>query len=479
MTARTIKQSWNHFLTDEKHRQSLRFFYNAVMTNRKIFLNICFIVTLFGTVFFTGEYLWVATLSWAVLIALSVVSFSYIIFSIFFFASFFTSAGFFPHLFFTIKHFHIALLIAALIEMFRTTLWNTLREGIRKSKTLWPAWGILALSLLPLFHSLPSAATLKLSLNFVTVLLSLTYVLGLVSDGALLRQSLIFFILGVASQLVYGIIHDYLYPLPFANHLLHNNHLGVFAALTLFYAFPLMLISRKEIRWQRPVSFICSLALGAGLLYSCTRIAWLSFLLSFIVFVTLLYGHEKKNKGRKSLIVYCLLCLAGMIAIASVYEPVFQRLRYLDALVSWKAWHYTFHDQQNFGFFGINRLNQLYSLNHLFPHHGLFGIGFEHEILDFHGLYFTLLGGSGLAGLLLFFYFMRNLFHRLLAALKEPQDHEIFYLRAGAFCALLVWFLSSLMETLFLQYGIWFSAVIVILLSCPSFMKGKPSYEKH
>ncbi len=431
----------------------------AVPAGKRIPLDLLFLAALFMALA-SGKYLWVSRIGWAVLPILYVVDFRYAVCSIFFFATFFQPSGFLPDLFFTVKHFHVALGFAGLVQFVHGSFFSTVHEGLRRSRLLRPIGAVLVISLLPLFHPWPSVQTLKLTANFATVLLGVIYLCGIVTAPWMYREGILFFLFGLATQVVMGLGHDLMLSNPVSGELIHNNHTGILLAFSIFYAIPLCMPPSNT--WQRALAIFCLAVLFAGLAFSCTRTAWISFMTGFAIFFYQVQRHSKLQKFRKRVLRLGLLFI-GVLAVAAMNElAIISRLKDVAVLFNPDAWNHTFSDSQNFGFFGSFRLMQIFDLQGLLRTNGLFGVGFTHEIVGYHGFLFTLLGASGFAGLGLFLYFMRNLFHGLRTSMRSASEPQLVLIHISIFCALAVWFLCSFMETLFLQYSVWINVVSAI-----------------
>jgi hypothetical protein len=153
-----------------------------------------------------------------------------------------------------------------------------------------------------------------------------------------------------------------------------------------------------------------------------------------------------------------------------VSKPVHERIMGLPQLLQWDYLNYTVNDSRNFGFLGRFRLDQFLVLGDLFPKHFLFGVGFEKVVVDFHGLYFCLLGATGLAGLLLFAVFVRQMIRRLLEAVLISSKNV--HLHVAALCSLVTWLICSLTESYFVQFSAW----VVVLIALVIIAKNSPSF---
>ncbi len=429
---------------------------------RNILADVFFLFSLFAALA-SGPHLWIARVAWALLPIFFAMDFRYAVCSVFFYATFFMPSGFIPDLFFTVKHFHIALALAAAVQLVQKSFFTSLREGIRRSKPMLYLVPIILISVLPLFHAPASWTTLKLTANFVSVLLMIVYLTGMVTRTDYFREGILFFLFGLSVQVLAGLTHDLLWFNAVSGQLIHNNHMGILIAFSIFYAIPLAMPPSSTI--QRAIAVACLAILATGLAFSCTRTAWLSFLAGFLIFFLLVQRHPQMQKFRRRVLRLGLL-FALVLGIAAAKElAIFARMKEVLMLFSMDAWNHTFSDSQNFGFFGSFRLMQIFNLNEILKTNALFGIGFQHEIVGYHGFLFTLLGATGLTGLALYMLFIRSLLYSLRKSMNRMTCPGAILSHISVYCALSVWFLCSFMETLFLQYAVWINVFSVFYLT--------------
>lgn len=433
----------------------------------RLFLNIIFSVALFLTLL-KGPHAPIARGAWVALTVLFTLEPTYRIIAIFFFSAFFMPSGIYPNSLFTIKHFHIAIMISLLVDVFRGSFVATLQKALPMAKNLSPLFAILLIGALPLVKLPVNWLSLKLTGNFALVLISLICWRAILCKNlSSIRIGTSFFVWAICLQIANGMRHDLLFPDPFSYRILHNNHLAVLAAIAAFHALGLVLTSKS---WREGILHWTSLAvIFLGLVYSCSRTAWLGFGVSFFMlgYATLSNPRFQPSVHKISLVlVIGVLMFAGvLIGQALMNKQVLHRIFELGQLMSQKTWEYTLNDTQNFGFLGIFRLQQLYFLWGILKPHPLTGIGFTHDVIGFHGFYFTILGASGFLGLLIFAFYIRNTFKTVILAMNHPNDYRALIFYITVFSSLSAWLLCSFMESLFLQYGFWINLVLLNAIS--------------
>lgn len=441
----------------------------ALSPAKQASLDLLFCLALAGTLA-TGSAFWVTRIAWTLLAIFFVLDVKYSVWAIFFHASFFVTAGFVPNLFFTLKHFHISLLITALVQALTNGFAHQCRAGFRIVRPMWPVFALVLVASLSGIVYLQKSILMRTG-NLVSVFMALAYLAGFFENKEKYwHDALLAFVLGVSSQIAIALVNIAFHSNSHELNVIHNNHLGILSACSFFFACALSVISFKKVsRW---LAVFVSGILLLSIVLSCSRTAWLSFIFALTSFFVLVWNNTKGEQVRRSF-RFGLLILGGIFAVILTHQIltnyyVSQRILELKRLVDLESWRYTLYDSQNFGFFGIYRLTQLYVLGNLSPLQVLIGQGFSATVTDFHGLYFTIIGASGICGLILFALFTRNILRRLLSAIRSSGTNEEVLLRSAAFCSILVWLLSSFMETLLLQYSSWIPVLVGLLLTKPA-----------
>jgi len=194
------------------------------------------------------------------------------------------------------------------------------------------------------------------------------------------------------------------------------------------------------------------------------------------VFIKIIYVNRLKVTA------FVLISAMILVAIINIYIPVidyktrleywqdaggdeiFRRVIYLFQVFDPRAWIHAIHDQQNFGFLGILRLEQLRTLKDLMREDFLIGVGFIKILTDFHGFYFTLLGASGILGSLLFLFFGWNVLRKLANTVFLSRNTKKMALCALVFCAVSIWFLSSVTQSMYIHFSVWIHILMAMYL---------------
>lgn len=428
------------------------------------------------TALLSGPWLGWSGLSWLALWFLSFLKFDFALFTVFFYASFFHKIGVFPDLFFSIKHFHVAWGILVLAEVWRKQCWSSIRLGLLESKPLIPIAGVLFMAVLGGVLNGANLKVFAMTANFMSVLIMMVYLAGLSWTWPLLFRCLFYFAFGVFVQNLANFYNLAQGTFIFELDLMYNNQFAVLNAIAFFYAFALCLAGPTAA--IRRLSFLFSLLIFMALLLSCSRSAWFAWLFSIVLWAVV--SLQKSDPASRQLYVRRLIPFAGIVivislAAASLVSDIPERIELTPKLFNWNYWKYTFEDKQNFGFLGIMRLEQLETLTELLKKHPLTGIGFAGICTDFHGLYFILLGASGIPGLVFFLYFGAALSLRLAKALKNISNSDLALIVTANLSALLVWLSSSLLQSMLIHFSVWIVVLTSILMSGPLRHKGNLS----
>jgi hypothetical protein len=293
-----------------------------------------------------------------------------------------------------------------------------------------------------------------------------------------MQTACLFFVAGTAVQCLANFYNLKMNTFVFNLDLIYNNQNATLLAMALFYSLAYLFSTSKLSTNILALAVNC--LLGGSLVLSMSRTAWLGFLVALPVFFYLLLRFGKAaGWWKKMLAVTVVLVVTGSLLAVyfsidadpnwdGVQNAVLARLGHFYQILDPAYWQYTVADAQNFGFFGISRLQQLYFLNDLMQDHLLFGIGFAKTLTDFHGFYFTLLGAAGLVGIAFFLLFVWNLLRGLERIFCKTEDRERALLAAAAFCAVLVWLVSSVTQSMFIHFSVWIQPVIVMTLMSQS-----------
>lgn len=402
---------------------------------------------------------WLAIPGWGLLIALMRnQGTTVIINAAFFFAAFFHPLGLSWDLGFTLKHYHLVILIGVILHTVQRKILPILKEGLLYVRGLWPMAALLMISVgAGLWHQ-TSSKTLFRAANLSLVLMSLVYLAGIVGKNEkLLERGLIFYIGGIAVQVFVNVYNLTSHRFIFELDLMYNNQFGVLTAGGLLYAVGLTLSLRG--RDFNPAEIgLMALVIFLGLILTCSRSSWISFIVGFFLFLTLTGFYLRNTETKKTALKRGLLMvfsLLGCLLLAALIEvDVLERLKRLGQIFDIGYWNYLFEDK-NYGFFGLLRMRQIQSLGRLLEQHPWWGIGFAPQVTDLHGLYFTLLGASGITGFYLFLIFIVSLLKKLLGTILQHPNSETSVLRITTFCAVMIWLASSVTQTMFLHFSVW------------------------
>lgn len=392
----------------------------------------------------------------------------------FFYTSFFLGSGLLQQSLFTIKHFHLLIFILFFTQFLRKSFFQTWLYGLKQSKSLIPIFLILTFSTIGARFAHSSIKSYRIVLNLLLVIGAMIFMMGLIeSKKIVLRKSIFAFILGVSLQMLIG-LHNLVFNTNYLQiQLIHSNHFGMLTAATFFYCLYFIATERKPItRW---LHILIGSLVFLGLVLSFSRTSWISFFISYLILFILVIFCQQGQKFRHIFMRRVLIITALMVALAGyaiisleLWMPFIVRIKSIPALWTKWYWQYALHDQ-NFGFFGAFRLRQFYELKDILGKHFWFGIGFEQVVVDFHSFYFTILGASGIIGLIIFILFCANLIGKLIKSIFNERHPRAFLSKVTCLCFLSTWLIASTMESLFLQFYIWTGIVATILLirQCP------------
>lgn len=418
-----------------------------------------------------GEWLWLARIGWMLLTILFVADLRFAFYALFFYAAWFHPTGFMESLPFTLKHFQLAFLIALTAQGVAGGFTKSSLLVLQKAKIFYYFFALLAIGMINYFRFDRPEQALRSPGNMLFVIAGLFYLFVLLDKfpgrkEKLIKRGLCFFISGVAIQVLIAFQNTVSGNLYLNMPLIHNNHMGILCAFSAFAGLGVFLSETNHN--EKKLWGVVTLAIMAAAIASCSRTAWLSFIAGGIVFISIAYRkrHSLHISGlRKRHSFFMLALLSGMISLLSFWNPdISSRVCSLPQIFDPAYLRYTVNDCQNFGFLGIFRLLQLYSLNQILSAEPLIGVGFTRQIMDFHGFYFALLGATGLTGLLIFAVFVRRVLHDSLKNLTSPGEESLFFLRLGTTCAFIVWLFCSFLETYIVQFSTWIILWTVIAL---------------
>lgn len=425
---------------------------------QQYFLNIVFILSLIS-VHLDGAYLAFARIGWTLQAILYVLDIRYALCACFFHIAFFNPTGFFNNGLFTVKHLHIAVGMTAIVRLLKGDLTGDLARCWPFLKRFIPVFVIVALGVLNFLRFGSEFKALLIPANISLVLGMLIYLAAVFTSFEplprlkYLELALKFFLFALLLQTAASLLPSYsLMPL-WKTDVLHNNHLGILVAIGLWYA--LYFFGHPSRNLSHIVSSITVIFLFAVLLVTCSRTAWISFLLVVPFWVSEAKKSGVCSRGLRAAPLLTLILVLLTVGLCASNEFIRARVIKLPEILNLSYWQYTLQDHQNFGFLGIFRLRDLHELKEIFLVNPLTGAGFIPKVVDIHGFYFLLIAASGLSG---FFSFCVFLF-RLITGLKhstflKPPGRES-TLAAVSLCAILTWSFSLIMESYFVQFFVW------------------------
>jgi hypothetical protein len=387
---------------------------------------------------------------------------------VFFFAAFFYPSGFFPNSLFTLKHFHIALVIAGAVCVVRgMPVRLILRRAVSGLLAVVPVLGIIAISFFSASVNQSPAKAFAVGLNLLLVLACFIWLMALAGERpAGIRYALYFFALGVLTQIGIGLLNLLTGRFWFTIHFLHNNHLGILSAAGFFVIFSCFLTERRmRYRW---LAGMLSAGLFTGMVGSCSRTAWFSFLVCLFFYGLMLRRREiGRLKGAYSNWLFVSLgVLAVLVGLSCFLQPyVLWRVQGLYQVFDPHSWRMALADTDNFGFLGRLRREQFFVLGDIIRARPWTGIGFTQEVIGFHGFYLTLLGASGAAGLACFGFFIVKLCRAGFRRCFGAANSRVFVMMSRIMWALVLWLMCSVMETLFLHFWVWLIIFLAIASS--------------
>lgn len=413
------------------------------------------------------KHLFLGKFGWFLLVLLGAIHSDYAIYAVFFYAALFHKSGFLPDLFFTLKHFHIAMAFLVVILVLKGELWTKIKQNYKSSFILIIPWlAIILISTLAVVLNTEVSVMhgLRTNANILSLLASSFILICVMERKKLIVDALLAYAFGVTIRLfLAGLAHKFGRQFFYAEYefLFYNNHIGFLCASAVFILFSFILFSNPELHpFHYVISSFLLVTTFTGLLLSCSRTGWFAFIVGSGTFAFFFNQMRKSQHTRDAtlsrLILVALTLLFALIVEIGVFvnRDLFSRItsleRFLDPTYLW----FTVNERTNFGPFGIFRLNQFYSIQEIFTNDWFIGIGLVKVVTDFHSLYLTMLGGTGIIGFLIFFVFAAKWSSRLLNKLSQFDDGTNL-IRLGIFAAFLVWLVYSFMETFIVQFNIW------------------------
>ena len=446
--------------------------------------NVLFHLALILT-FLGQSMLWSARAGWMIIGIIAAKNIRLAYYASFFYAAFFISSGFADNLFFTLKHYHIIVVLIFFIEIIHNDHKSSYQTLGFISKLFMPLSFLLGVGALHVWQTKMEKDELLFIANILTtgtlsliVTLFFSNFLEEKGDYKDLQIAINYFSLGIASCVIVALFNLYFNTGYFDNiSLFHNNHLGFFCNLAFFHT--LVLLGIENDLKKKILNFILVFILFLGIISSCSRTTWISFFIVFILFMAKIYYLRKVNRvdsfwlHKKGFLVFCVMVIAVLCFFS---DNIWERFYNLPQLIDPEYWRYTLNDHQNFGFLGIYRMRDLDLFLENMKNHFILGVGFSREIRDMHGLHFVILAGSGILGYTFFLIFLIRYFLRLQKIVNTTSNQVIIYIAIACQSTWLVWIFTSIMETFILQFSLWINVVIstiIIFISEQNFANKK------
>lgn len=412
-----------------------------------------------------GSWLSMAHLAWLVLAILFALDIRYAFYSIFFFASFFHPSGFLKDLPFSLKHLHIAFFLLIVIQMLEKKFTTALKTGFKENVYFYPLWAIAGIALMAALIRHGEAKTLFLTANFISILFMFNYLYGAMKEfPGLVKSALLFFLFGAALQCLIAFANFLTGRYWWNIVLIHNNHLGVLSAVSLFYGMAYAFSEKSKVRVA--AASACSAIIFLSLIFSCSRTAWLSFAGGYLFLVVTQKFYSRRAARSTAWLKFlaaAVVLWGGFLMAGHANQAVKERVDQVVGLKEMNAWKYSLIiDRQNSGFLGNLRRNQVRQFKKIMKDHFAIGLGFTHQITDFHSLYLTILAATGIMGFALFVFFWFQIFRDLHFSLRSASPADFLY-KTGSFAAMVTWLLVSGLENRLLQYPVWTNLFMALL----------------
>ncbi len=321
--------------------------------------------------------------------------------------------------------------------------------------------GILAISLIAGAYSEDPLKAFRVNVNFALLIVLCKVLMSMIDGKEIIWKILKYYFFGVVFLCLVHAANMAFGWMLFAQETRFNNHFGFLLSMS----FPLglcMLFTARNIAarlWYFGVlllAFFCTvLTLSRSSLYGSV--------IGMAIFLGVFLARSGTLQRRR---VYGLIGTAALLIVVPVilYESLpgitdatsllGGKLSSFFRLLDWEYWRYAMFEDPNGGMFG-RRFVQLREVQEIFTQHWLFGEGWTNRVISFHGLFYTVLTGTGLAGFLLFVYFLYRMFRTLWKIPRRDPDPATRVLAIALFCSLADWMLHCLLDTYFLQFHIW------------------------
>lgn len=360
--------------------------------------------------------------------------------------------------FFSIKPVHIItiLLIVSLSVRKRLFFKDTLDWAVVGSLI-----GIFAISILSGAYGPDPLKAFRVSFNFALLIVLCKVLMSMIDRRDILWDILRYYFLGVVFLCVVHMANTLGGFAWFGQDTRFNNHFGFQLSMSMPLILCLMLTAPRALD---KVWYLGVLSTGIFcVLLSLSRSSMYSSLMGMIFFFILLLvnvDHRQKVRVLKFALVGILLISACVAMYEGMYGGSEFTSLFRGKLISFFSmfdltyWKHSIREDPNGGMFG-ERFVQLRFVKQLFLQRWAFGEGWTNRVISFHGLFYTMLTGTGLLGFSLFVYFLYRMFRALGRALVRDTDATTKMLGVAMFSSLAIWILHCLLDTYFLQFHIW------------------------
>ncbi len=423
------------------------------------------------------EFFYVRLISWLLLGFICLRNRKFAVNSVFFFGSFFMSSGFFQNSLVTVKHFHLALAILFFVSLIQ---WKQTLDNIKKN---WRASFILifwiALIAISTFSLLRIGGEFEQNFRttgnlLLTVLCAWLFFLLIKKEDVI--PGLGFLVFGACIRAFLSILFLWQIPGPYLKEaVLYNNHLGFYFSMALLYFLSFITVIKN--RFLKQFLMVAFFFLFYVFLLTGSRTGYVGFFGGLFSFAVIQKWLQKK--GFPGIVprtigltlssvflgsVSVLLGAGYLFPDGYIFPIISSRLWMTLNLFTPNQWKIALADKQNFGFLGYYRLEQFQILSEILKQHPFFGIGLVKRVTDFHSLYLTLLGATGITGLTTFIFFCISWMHKMFHSMVSDDGNSNLFRMALMSC-MVCWLCYSIAETFFLQFNIWIMIVSGIALS--------------
>ncbi len=335
--------------------------------------------------------------------------------------------------------------------------------------------GILAISLFSGARSEDPLKAFRVSFNFAMLIILCKVLMSMIDRKELFVELLHYYFGGIVFLCIVNTINYFsTWSLFGIECVRFNNHFSFLLSMS----FPLglfLLFTAREGRAKAGYLAILLLSFFCIVL-TLSRAAMYSAAIGIMLFIALAWmlsaAENKRQILKKAAMGFFALALPAIVyeiimggnKALSLFSGTFSgegKLSSFFRLFNLAYWKHSIFEDPNGGMFG-ERFVQLHYVKELFLAHWAFGEGWTNRVISFHGLFYTMLTGTGIIGFALFLCFLFWTFRTLFKTICRNEDAAFRLLGIALFCALCDWMLHCLLETYFLQFHIWLALALVL-----------------